>query len=320
MAASGSSAPPSCRSPPTPARWAPGSSSSSSLKSQSASNQQANLQAAAAFEAGNAAPKFLGTINTTVTPAADFSYVTVKLTSQAPGYLNKLTSLFPPFTTVAPPLLSATATVTLKGGPKPCVLTLGTSGIDIEVDGSGVLAATSCPIFSNSSGAPSIHASGSGQFPSPAPSADRTSQPWAPLHPTTAARSPPTPSPRTSPKPPSTPWPAPPPPTPGTCGNGQSDYTGSNNGQPWPAIPPQTWCNVNVNLGGNGNTIQLQPGVFYIVNGNLTFGNANVTLSAASVSSSQAATPATSPGPTTPTPPIRSPPPPRVARLELQSG
>lgn len=250
----------------------------SNLKSQSSATQQSNLTAAAAFEAANAAPKFLGAITTTATPAADFSYVAVKLTSQAPGYLNKLTSLFPPFTTVSPPLLSATATVSLKSGPKPCILTLGTSGTDIEVDNSGIVAATSCPIFSNSTGAASIHAAGSGQISESGYisgsdigamggiASDNggsisalTISPYLakaaldPLGGTAAPAS-------------------------LICAGGQSDFTDNHNGLPY-VILAQTWCNTNVTLGGNGNTIQLLPGVYYIVNGNLTFNNATVTLS-----------------------------------------
>lgn len=252
---------------------------SSNLKSQSSVNQQANLTAAAAFEAGNAAPKFLGAINATVTAAADFSYVTVKLTSQAPGYLNNLTSLFPPFTAVAPPLLSATATVSLKGGPRPCVLTLGASGTDIEVDNSGVVAATSCPIFSNSNSSPSIHAAGSGQISeSGAISGSDIAAMGTIASDNGGSITATTISPNQA-KAATDPLAGTPAPTPGTCSGGQSDFTDNHNGQPY-VITPQTWCNVNVTLGGNSNTIQLQPGVYYVVNGNLTFNNASVTLNA----------------------------------------
>ncbi len=253
----------------------------SNLKNQSAATQQTNLNAAALFEATRAATKLVGTMNApVVTPAADFSYVDVVVTSQAPGYLNGIIKMLPPNGAVNPPLLRATARVTVKGGPKACVLTLGTSGTDIQVGNSGTIAATSCPIFANSNGSPSIHATGSGSISESGAisgtdigavgtiQADNggsisagTITPGGAVTPDYVAAQ------NTAP-------------AAGTCGGGQSDFTDNHNGQPY-VIPPQTWCNVNVSFGGNGNTIQLSGGGAYtVVNGNITFNNATVTFAA----------------------------------------
>ena len=107
----------------------------------------------ASYEANAAATKLVGAMTVNAAYAADYSSVTVTVTAVGSRYLSGI------FPFVTQPTLQATATASLKttGGTAACLLTLGKTGTDITVDNLGNIVANGCPIFSNSTGNPSIY-------------------------------------------------------------------------------------------------------------------------------------------------------------------
>jgi hypothetical protein len=254
------------------------------LKSQTAANQASTMQSVALYEASAAATKLVGSMTTrpTIAVASDWSSVTVTLTSQTPSYFL---GIYPG----SAPVLRASATASLRAAAAPCVLTLGPTGVGIQVDNMGVVTATKCSIFSKSSGAPSIYLnsgtisgtavaatgtvaqsnSGSNSMTPTTPTSNSTTTYNDPL----AAQA--TPSPTSVP-------------ASGTSNCPLSGSTASNNNYTaWKASAYAFDAQANggscvfngaTTIGGNGSTDSFTPGVYYVVNGNLTFNNAALTV------------------------------------------
>jgi Flp pilus assembly protein TadG len=242
-----------------------------SLRQQTATQQQAAFQAVAWSEAEGATDggKLIGTLASPigVTVAADFSQVTVTLTATAGSVLARAFG-------VAPPTLTATATEALKPAAA-CVLALNPSEDEaIAVDNMGSVRASGCGIFANSSSSEAISLdsgtisgtsvgtvggidlsnSGSNVF-SPAPGTTGA----APVADPYGAMTPPA--------------------APTSC-----DFPPGTSFTAWKATPysfdPANGTNVfcgNTTIGGNGSTDTFAPGIYYVVNGNLTFNNAAIT-------------------------------------------
>ena len=252
-----------------------GAMGASYLLSNSGLKQQANylstFQAVALAEAQGVAPRLVGTIGTpAVAVAADWKSLTVTLTSPMPSYFNAVFG-------VSPPVETATATVSLQGGaaaPGACVLTVGTTGTGIQVDNMGTVNAVGCPVFSNSSGTPSIYLnsgtlkgssigavgtitqSNSGSN-SMSPSISNTNP-----HSTAAAD-------------PETGVTAPVAPSQCDATNANLTSYGQYRFTPHGSPAAYVFCG-NTTIGGNGSTDTFDPGIYYVVNGNLTFNNATL--------------------------------------------
>jgi Flp pilus assembly protein TadG len=224
----------------------------------------AQLQAAALQAADDATGgTLLGTLTTPVTVNATSSSLTVTLATQSDGF-------FAPALQMVAPKLQAKATAGTKQSAS-CVLALSTaSAVAIQVDNMGSITASNCGIFSNSPASNSIYLnsgtiSGSsvgaaGQVllsnsgantlsPSPAVSGGSVkADPFASM---TA-------------------------PTPGGC-----SFANGTSFTAWQSTPYHFTQSQNVfcgdtTIGGNGTTDIFDPGIYYVVNGNLTFSNATV--------------------------------------------
>ncbi|MBV8915292.1 MAG: hypothetical protein JOZ05_19915 [Acetobacteraceae bacterium] len=209
--------------------------------------------------------RLLGTLQTPigVTVAADWSQVTVTLSSVADTYLSR-------FAGVGAPTLIATATAGVQQ-PSTCVLALSPSASPgIQVDNMGGIVATGCGIFADSTAGQAMYLnsgtisgasvgavggvatsnSGSNTLsPSPGTSyAPTQSDPFASLKAPTA----------------------------GACSYTNGDFS------PYKSTPYQftqsknVFCG-NTVIGGNGSTDTFDAGTYFVVNGNLTFNNATVT-------------------------------------------
>jgi len=227
----------------------------------------AQFKAAAMAEANAVTgSSWVGTLNQTptVTVAANWSTVTVTLTSQADGYFSQLVG-------VSAPSLSASATAGLSVQNSACVLALSTSASPaIAVNNMGSITATGCGIFTDSSASQAIYLnsgslvaksigavgivaesnSGSNTM-TPAPTNDAAAE-ANPLSNLSA-------------------------PSPGACSYNNASFTA------WQATPyaftqsANVFCG-NTTIGGNSTTDTFAPGIYYVVNGSLTFNNAAVTL------------------------------------------
>lgn len=199
--------------------------------------------------------------------------VTVTLTSQADAFLTPVLKL-------AAPSLSARATAGLKASSS-CVLALNTSEQDaIQVDNMGVITASGCGIFSNSSasctgqcssgaiylnsGTLSGQSIGAVGSVNESDSGSNTMSPSSPVNGGAAK---------------SDPFAGQTAPSPGTCNFTNASFTA------WQSTPYQftqsqnVFCG-NTTIGGNGSTDEFAPGIYYVVNGNLVFNNAIITQAA----------------------------------------
>ena len=233
-----------------------------------------DLQSAALQGAQDAsASSVIGTLATPVTVSTSGTTVTVTLTSKADGFLAAALSL-------AAPTLTATATAGTKPGA-PCVLALNPSAANaIEVDNMGSITASGCGIFSNSSASVSGQSSGgaiylnSGTISAPSVGAvgsvnesNSGSNTLSPSDPTNNA------APQTDPYSGKTA------PSPGSC-----NYTNMTFGSSGSAGEPgyhftqsaNVFCG-STNMQGNDGPYVFDPGIYYIVNGSLTFNNVTVT-------------------------------------------
>jgi Flp pilus assembly protein TadG len=232
------------------------------------------LQSAALQAAQDASgSSVIGTLATPVTVSTSGSTVTVTLTSKADGFLAAALSL-------AAPTLTATATAGTKPGA-PCVLALNPSAPNaIEVDNMGAITASGCGIFSNSSASVSGQNSGgaiylnSGTISAPSVGAvgsvnesNSGSNTLSPSDPTNNAA------------PQQDPYSGKSPPSPGSC-----SYPSGTSFTAWKSTPYQfaggtVFCG-NTTIGGNGSSDEFAPGIYYVVNGSLTFNNATITQAA----------------------------------------
>ena len=242
--------------------------SNTSLQQQSAQAQAATFLAVAQAAAADAtASTLIGKLATpTIKVAADWSSVTVSMTSQASGF-------FSPVIGAAIPTMHATAKAgTLQHGGSACVLALDAkAAMAVHVDNMGGITASGCGIFSNSNASNAVYLnsgtisgktvgavgqvstsnSGSNTL-SPSPGTNYAAAQTNPLAAMTV-------------------------PTPGAC-----SYSNNPSFTAWKSTPyaftqsQNVFCG-NTTIGGNGTTDTFAPGIYYVVNGNLTFSNALVT-------------------------------------------
>lgn len=211
---------------------------------------------------------WLGKVATPVVIVAlDKSQVTVKLTGTADQYLTAVLS-------ITPPALSATAVAGVQAAGA-CILALSpTAAPGIQVDNMGSIVANGCGIFADSVapnaiylnsgtikgssigavGAVTTSNSGSNTL-SPSPGTSFAAPQTDPFAQRTA-------------------------PNPGACTASQNDFTANQpNPYQFGTHTGYVFCG-NVTIGGNGTTDKFDPGVYYVVNGNLTFNNAAITQAA----------------------------------------
>lgn len=231
------------------------------------SGSTADFQAAALAEANAATSRsWVGTLNQTptVSVAANWTTVTVSLTSQANSYFSKVVG-------VTAPTLHASATSGFVVSGAPCVLALnGTASSAIAVNNMGHITATGCPIFSDSSDVRAIYlnsgslvASSIGAVGTVAKSNSGSNTMTPAGISGQAAEADPFATTLHAPTAPA-------------CNNLTNNFTAY---RPTPYAFTQAknvWCG-NVTIGGNNSTDTFEPGVYYVVNGNLTLNNASIT-------------------------------------------
>ena len=239
------------------------------LQGETAAQQQAVLQSVALAEADGASDNaaLLGSLVTpvSVSVAADWSSATVTLTAQAGSVLAGVFGL-------SGPTLTATATV----GSAPagaCVLALNPSASDaIDANNMGVIKATGCGIFADSSASDAIYLN-SGTIDGQTVAAvgdfaeSNSGSNTLPVAPTDGAAAKPDP------------FAALTPPSASGC-----DFPSGTGFTAWKSTPyafsPANNTNVfcgNITIGGNGSTDTFAPGVYYVIDGNLIFNNATIT-------------------------------------------
>ncbi len=226
----------------------------------------AQFKAAALAEANAVTSQnWVGTLNQTptVTVAANWSTVSVTLTSRASIYFSQIIG-------VAAPSLTASATSGLSVPTTACVLALnGTAAQAIAVNNMGSITATGCGIFTDSDSSTAIYLN-SGTLKAQSIGAvgivaesNSGSNTMSPAGTNGAAAE-------------ANPFAALTAPTAGACNYTNKSFTA------WQATPYQFTQSANVfcgntTIGGNGTTDTFAPGIYYVVNGSLTFNNASVT-------------------------------------------
>ena len=221
--------------------------------------QAAALQAANDATGGN----LIGTLATPITVTATSSSLTVTLASQSDGF-------FAPALQVIAPTLQAKATAGTKSS-SACVLALATAGgTGIQVDNMGGITASNCGIFSDSSASNSIYLNSgtiSGQSVGAVGTVSLSNSGANTLSPNPAVSG-------ASAK--ADPFAGMTAPTPGAC-----SYPSGTSFSSWQSVPyhftqsQNVFCG-NTTIGGNSTTDIFDPGIYYVVNGNLTFNNASV--------------------------------------------
>jgi Flp pilus assembly protein TadG len=226
----------------------------------------AQFQAAAMLEAkAVSAQNWVGTLNQTptVSVAANWTTVTVTLTSQANSY-------FSPLIGFAAPALSASATSGLSVSSSACVLALSTSAAPaIAVNNMGSITATGCGIFSDSNSVQAIYLN-SGTLSATSIGAVGT------VAKSNSGSNTLTPAGSNGQAAQANPFSALQAPTAGACNYNNASFTA------WRATAYQFTQSANVfcgntTIGGNSSTDTFAPGIYYVVNGSLTFNNAIVT-------------------------------------------
>jgi len=224
--------------------------------------------------------RLIGTLTTpvAVVVAADYSSVQVTLTSRAPAFFSGAIGQ-------PGPVITATATAGVKAaGAKAasaCILALSTTAhqsllVDNNDNQHGITGAA-CGIYSNSNANDAIYENSgliSGSSIGTVGTAARSnsgSNVW-------------TPTPTSGGSPVADPFLSRSVTVPATCDVTNGDFTSSQNQSGYvykfgSAYHKSIFCG-NTIIGGNGTTDTFDPGVYYIVNGNLTFNNAEVTTAA----------------------------------------
>lgn len=244
--------------------------SNPTVRAQNGATQANTFRNAAQGEAQRTATRLAGTMNppTVTWDTTGYSWATVTLTSQMPSYLLRVFK-------ISAPVIRATATASVKPATStPCVLTLGATGVGIRVDNMGTVTAASCAIGSNSAGTPSIYLD-SGTIGATTLSAVGTvaksnsgSNSMTPANPTSNASASADPNAAKTI------------PAPGACNVTNGTYTAYKS-TPYAFAPSGStgayvFCG-NTTIGGNASTQTFAPGIYYVVDGNLTFNNAAVT-------------------------------------------
>jgi Flp pilus assembly protein TadG len=229
----------------------------------------AQLQAAAYQAAVDASGgQIVGAIQTPVSVSATSSSVSVTLTSKTQDFFAGVLNV------VAPTLSASSVAGSGSGGSggsaSGCVLALDkTIANAIQVDNMGTISASGCGVFSNSSATSAIYLN-SGTIKGSSIGAVGTvtksnsgSNTWSPTPANNQAS-------ETDPNASLTL------PAYGACNYTNASFTA------WQATPyaftqaKNVFCG-NTTIGGNGTTDTFAPGIYYVVNGSLTFNNANVT-------------------------------------------
>jgi Flp pilus assembly protein TadG len=238
------------------------------LPAQTSSN--AAYQAAALIEVnGVTGNTMIGTLHTpvTVSVAANYSQVTVTLSSTADSYFARALHLSGPAISV-----SATAGI-VTSAPPACLLALSkTAQYGIKVDGMGSLIASGCPVFSDSSSATAIYLNSGTIKGSSVGAVGGVSQSNSGSNTLSPAGS----SYQSSE---SDPYSGLTVPSYGSCNYTNASFT-SYQSTPYQFTQAKNVFCGNTTIGGNGSSDTFAPGTYYIVNGNLTFNNANVTSAA----------------------------------------
>jgi Flp pilus assembly protein TadG len=238
------------------------------LAAQTASTS--DFQKAALLEAqGVTAKSWTGTLATpvAVSVAADWSKVTVNLTSTADLYFAGVLG-------VAAPTLHASATAgTQTAGA--CVRALSVSAsIGIDVENMGSISANACLVFANTSASAAIYLN-SGTISSSVIGAVggiltsnsganallaalETPYTAAPSDPFSSLQAPTAPS---------------------TCSYTDASFTAYKSSAYQFTQSNNVFCG-DTTIGGNNTTDTFAPGIYYVVNGNLTFNNASITSAA----------------------------------------
>jgi len=176
-----------------------------------------------------------------------------------------------------------------KGTPPACIVALSSTASEaVRADNMGVIDATGCGIASNSNASNAVYLnsgtisgssvsavggivvsnSGSNTF-SPSPGTSGAAATADPLSTMTA-------------------------PTPGACSYNNASFTAWQSGPYAFTQSANVFCG-NTTIGGNSTTDTFAPGIYYFVNGNITFNNANITL-ATGVTFVVTSTPGNNPG------------------------
>jgi Flp pilus assembly protein TadG len=227
----------------------------------------AQFQAAAMLEADAVSSQhWVGTLNTTptVSVAANWTTVTVTLTSKA-------NSCFSPLIGFTAPTLSATAMSGLSVTSSACVLALNTSASPaIAVNNMGSITTTGCGIFSDSDALQAIYLNSGTLIASSIGAVGTVAK-------SNSGSNTMTPAGLNGQASQANPFSALQAPTPGACNYTNASFTA------WQATAYQFTQSANVfcgntTIGGNSTTDTFAPGIYYVVNGNLTFNNAEVTV------------------------------------------
>lgn len=246
------------------------------VKSNSSASNAA-LASVAAEQAAAAAPKVSG-INVASATFDGVDTVRVTITAVAPLYFAGLTNVIKvnnSFLAATPaPTVTATATAKVPASVSyPCIMTLAPTGTGIQVDNSGVINAQSCPLFSKAKdsnttiasiylNSGSITATTIGSLGIYAQSNSGSNVVSGTIQQNQATA-------------PAAPYAGQATPAGNACGSTTTYNFTAYQATPY-SFTPTTWCG-SVTIGGNSTTQTFAPGVYYIVNGNLTFNNANIT-------------------------------------------
>ena len=225
-----------------------------------------DFQAAALIEVnGVTGGSWIGTLSkpVAVSVAADWSQVTVTLTSTADRYLTGMIA-------VSAPALSATATAGIHV-QSACILALSTSAAPaIRVDNMGSLRASGCGIFSNSAAANAIYLNSgtiSGKSVGAVGGIARSNSGSNTFSPSQGNPDAP---------PQGDPYSSLPAPRPGSCNYTNASFT-ANQPSPYKFTQSKNVFCGTTTIGGNNTTDTFDPGTYYVVNGDLVFNNAAIT-------------------------------------------
>jgi Flp pilus assembly protein TadG len=238
------------------------------LAAQTASTS--DFQKAALLEAqGITAGNWIGALATPVAigVAPDWSKVTVTLTSTADLYFARVLG-------VSAPTLHATATAGTVTSQNACILTLSaTASIGIDVENMGSVTASGCGIFANATATAAVYLNSGtikGTSLGAAGGIDISNSGSNLLSALENAFA----GPQTDPYANSLQTP-----TPGACSYTNASFTAYQATAYQFTQANNVFCG-NTTIGGNATTDTFAPGVYYVVNGNLTFNNATVTSAA----------------------------------------
>ena len=231
----------------------------------SGSPTTSELQSAALQAAQDASGSaVIGTLATPVSVSTNGTTVTVTLSSTANRFFAAALGS-------AAPTLSASATAGTKPGPA-CVLALNPSISDaIQVDNMGSITASGCGVFANSSATTAVYLNSgtlTGQSIGAVGGVSESNSGSNTLSPNPAMSG-------AAAKP--NPFASQTAPSPGSC-----SYPSGTSFTAWQSTPyhftqtQNVFCG-NTTIGGNGSTDVFDPGIYYVVNGTLTFNNADVT-------------------------------------------